>query len=323
MNYRRKLIIALGAAPWPLARAQQPKLVYRVGYLTERAPEIEKRWLAAFVEGMAELGYIEGKNVVIEQRHANLRVDKLPELVAELVRMKVDVLVATGGTAVAAKKVTATLPIVSLSQDPVAFGLAKSLARPGGNVTGVSDHHSAMGAKRLEMLKEIKPSASRIAVFFNSNLPPNVNQLKDLQVAAKTLRLVLDPIDVKRLEDIVSAFARFGNERIDALLLLPGPSVSSHMPQIAKAALDQRIPAIYTVALWAELGGLISYGTDFYAYYKRAATYVDKILKGAKPSELPIEEPTRFELVVNATTAKALGLEIPQTILVRADRVIK
>jgi len=323
MNYRRKLIIALGAAPSPLARAQQPKLVYRVGYLTERAPEIEKRWLAAFVEGMAELGYIEGRNVVIEQRHANLRVDKLPELVAELVRMKVDVLVATGGTAVAAKKVTQTIPIVSLSQDPVAFGLAKSLARPGGNVTGVSDYHSAMGTKRLEMLKEIKPSASRIAVFFNSDLPPNVNQLKDLRVAAKTLRLVLDPIDVKRREDIVSALARFGNERIDALLLLPGPSVSSHMPQIAKAALDQRIPAIYTVALWAELGGLISYGTDFYAYYKRAATYVDKILKGAKPSELPIEEPTRFELVVNAATAKALGLEIPQTILVRADRVIK
>jgi len=274
--------------------------------------------------GLRELGYVEGKNVILEQRHAHGQPEKLPELAAELVRMKVDVLVAAGAApAVEAKKATRSIPIVTLTQDPVGLGLIDSLARPGGNVTGVSDYHSAMGSKRLEMLKEVVPAASRIAVFHNSGLSPNVTELKELQAAATTLRVSLQPIDIKLPQDVDRAFAQIVNERITALLLLPSSEVSSQMKQIAGLALKHRIAAMYTVALWAELGGLLSYGTDFYAYYRRAATYVDKILKGAKPAELPIEEPTRFELVVNMKTAKALGITFPQSILIRADRAIE
>ena len=303
---------------------RQPKKTYRIGYLTARSIELEKRWLNAFLQGLRELGYVQGKNFILEQRHAHGQPEKLPELAAELVRMKVDVLVAPGAVAaVEAKKATRSIPIVTLTQDPVALGLIDSLARPGGNVTGVSDYHAAMGSKRLEMLKEVVPAATRIAVFHNSGLSPNVTHLKDLQAAATTLRVSLHPIDIKPPEDFNHAFAQIVHQRITALLLLPSNQVSSQMKQIAELAIKHRIAAMYTVALWAELGGLLAYGTDFYAYYRRAATYVDKILKGAKPAELPIEEPTRFDLVVNMKTAKALGVTFPQTILVRADRVIE
>ena len=238
--------------------------------------------------------------------------------------MKVDVLVAAShGPAIAAKKATQSIPIVSLTQDPVAFGLAASFARPGGNVTGVSDNHSEMGAKRLEMLKEIAPEATRVAVFYEAAEPLNATRMKELQAAAATLRITVHPIDIKRKEDVDRAFEQLGIERIRALLLLPSTEISSQMKHIAELALKHRIAAIYTVALWAELGGLLSYGTDFYAYYRRAATYVDKILKGAKPADLPIEQPTRFERVVNMKTAKAIGISVPQTILIRADRVIE
>lgn len=324
MMRRRSLLVGLVATAIPISlHAQKPHpKVARIGYLTIRAVDLEKRWLAAFLQGLQDLGYREGKNFIVEQRHSDGRKDKLAEYAAELVRMKVDVLVApTADAAIAARRATQSIPIVSLTPDPVAIGLVASLARPGGNVTGVSDHHAAMGAKRLEMLQEIAPAATRIAVFYSSENP--IKHLNEAQGAAAALKVKLDPIDIKRAEDIDRAFERLAKERIGALALLPAPVISSQMKRIAELALEHRIAAIYTVALWAELGGLLSYGTDFYAYYRRAATYVDKILKGAKPAELPIEEPTRFELVVNMKTARALGVTIPQTILVRADRVIE
>ena len=325
MTSRRSFFVALAAvALSQRAHGQKPPpKVARIGYLTMRSIEIEKRWLGAFIEGMRELGYEEGKNIAIEQRHAEGRSDKLAEFAAELARMNVDVIVAASFSGIEAKKATQSIPIVTLTQDPVAVGLAASLARPGGNVTGVADHHSAMGAKRLEMLNEIAPQASRIAVFHDSASPLSATQLKELQKAAATLRITLVPLDIKRKEDIDRAFERIAKEGIRALLLLPSTEISSRMKHIAELSLKYRIATIYTVALWAELGGLLSYGTDFYAYYRRAATYVDKILKGAKPADLPIEEPTRFELVVNMKTARAIGVTVPQTILVRADRVIE
>jgi len=323
MNYRRKLIIALGAAPWPLARAQQPKLVYRVGYLTERAPEIEKRWLAAFVEGMAELGYIEGRNVVIEQRHANLRVDKLPELVAELVRMKVDVLVATGGTAVAAKKVTQTIPIVSLSQDPVAFGLAKSLARPGGHVTGVTDQSVDLSAKRLEIITEAVPRAARIAVLWNASDRGMTLRYQEVEKAAQRLHVAVQPLGVREPDDFAAAFSSMTASRPDALVMVTDALTLLNRQRVIDFALTHRIPAMYEAGPLVQDGGLMSYGANPDDNFRLAAGYVDRIFKGSSPSTLPVQRPGRYYLTINLKTAKALGLTIPPTLLLRADQVIE
>lgn len=325
MTSRRSAIVGLVAiaVSRDLRGQKQPPRVARIGYLTARALEFERRWLGAFREGLRDLGYVEGNNITIEQRHAAGAPEKLRALATELVALKVDILVATDSTAaLAAKAATAKIPIVSFTQDPVALGLAASLARPGGNVTGVSDFHSAMGAKRLELLKEVTPAATRFAVFLTPGLRPNRLQLEELQRAAATLRVTLLPFEIGASDAIERAFAAFPREGVGGLLLLPGAAVSSHQRQIAERALKHRLPAIYTVYVWAELGGLLSYGTNFNDYYRRAATYVDKILKGANPADLPIEEPTRFELVVNMKTARAIGVTIPQTILIRADRVI-
>ncbi len=306
------------------AEAQHAGKVARIGYLTGRSLDFEKRWLAAFRQGLRDLGYIEGENIVIEERHAAGRPEKLPALAAELVRLKVDVLVAAESlSAVQAKKATATIPIVSFTQDPVALGLVASVARPGGNITGMSDYHAGMANKRLELLKEIVPSASRFAVFLNPAILPNQLQLGDLQAAAPAMRLTLLPFEIRGADDVDRAFAAMAKDRVDGLVLLPGGAISSNQKQIAELAIKARIPATYTVSLWAELGGLIAYGTDFNTYFRRGATFVDRILKGAQPADLPIEQPTTFELVVNLGTAKALGITIPPSILVRADRVIR
>jgi putative ABC transport system substrate-binding protein len=316
--------VALLVAPIAAMAEQNPRTPARIGYLTGRALDFERPWLAAFRQGLRELGYIEGQNIVIEERHAAGRSEKLPELAAELVRLKVDVLVASESlSAVEAKKATPTIPIVSLTQDPVALGLVNSIARPGGNVTGLSDYHAGMAHKRLELLREIVPSASRIAVFLDPAIRPNRLQLQDLQAAAPAMRLTLLPFEIRGADDVARAFTAMARPRVDGLILLPGAAISSNQRRIAELAIETRTPAIYTVAVWAEIGGLIAYGTDFNAYFRRAATVVDKILRGAKPADLPIEQAATFQLVVNLRTAGALGITIPPSILVRADRLIR
>ena len=324
---RRQLLVATAAllAVPAGARAQSHGAgMPRIGYLSGRSLDFESRWLAAFRQGLDELGYREGQDIRIEERHADARMERLPGLAAELVRLNVGVLVAAESfSAVAAKQATRTIPIVSLSQDPVALGLVESIARPGGNVTGLSDYHADMANKRLELLREIVPAASRFAVFFNPDIRPNHLQLQDLQRAASSLRLGLQPFELRTRDDVETAFAAMARRRADGLILLPGGVVSSNQRRIAELALAAKLPAIYTVRVWAELGGLISYGTDFAAYYRRAATYVDRILKGATPAQLPIEQATTFELVVNLRTAKALGIAMPPAILLRANHVLE
>jgi putative ABC transport system substrate-binding protein len=315
---------ALIAAPIAAKAERASGKAARIGYLTGRALDFERLWLAAFREGLRDLGYVGGQSIVIEERHAAGRPEKLPELAAELVRLKVDVLVATESlSAIEAKKATSAIPIVSLTQDPVALGLVNSIARPGGNITGLSDYHAGMAHKRLELLREIIPSASRFAVFLDPAIRPNLLQLQDLQAAAPAMRLTLLPFEIKGADDVARAFATMAKRRVDGLVLLRGAAMSRIQPRIAELAIAARTPAIYTVALWAEIGGLIAYGTDFNAYFRRAATVVDRILKGAKPADLPIEQPTKFELVINLKTAKALGLTIPPALLQRADHVIE
>ena len=302
----------------------QTRRIASIGYLTTRALEFEKRWLGAFREGMRELGYSEGRNLLIVERHAAGQPAKVPALAAELVQLKVDVIVASESiSSVEAKKATSTIPIVSLSQDPVALGLVASLARPGGNVTGMSDYHAGMASKRLELLKEVAPAALRFAVFINPAIRPNLLQLEDLQAVARAMGVTVLPFDIQTADDIDRAFAAMPGMGAQALVLLPGGAISSHQKRIAELAMKARLPAIFTVSTWAEVGGLMAYGTDFTTYYRRAATHVDKILRGAKPGDLPIEQPTKFDLVVNLKTAKAIGITIPQSVLARADRVIK
>lgn len=316
--------VALSPALFTSHARPQTRRIASIGYLTTRALEFEKRWLGAFREGMRELGYSEGRNLLIVERHAAGQPAKVPALAAELVQLKVDVIVASESiSSVEAKKATSTIPIVSLSQDPVALGLVASLARPGGNVTGMSDYHAGMASKRLELLKEVAPAALRFAVFINPAIRPNLLQLEDLQAVARAMGVTVLPFDIQTADDIDRAFAAMPGMGAQALVLLPGGAISSHQKRIAELAMKARLPAIFTVSTWAEVGGLMAYGTDFTTYYRRAATHVDKILRGAKPGDLPIEQPTKFDLVVNLKTAKAIGITIPQSVLARADRVIK
>ena len=308
-------------------QAQQPKKVVRIGYLTMRSVELEQSWLAAFQQGLRDSGYVEGKNIVIEKRQAAGQFEKLPELLAELVRLKVDVLVVGGDPALhAAKKAISDIPIVMVTRpDPVGTGLVFSRARPGANITGLSDFHAGVvtKTKRLELLKEAVPSASRVAVLLNPSHPTNPLQLKDLQAAAPGLRVTILSLGVRGTDDIDRAFTIMKKERPGALLALGDPTITNYQRTIAELAIKIRLPSIYTIRQFAELGGLMSYGTSFEDLYRRAATYVDKILKGAKPADLPVEQPTKFERVINLKTAKQIGVTIPQSVLYRADKVIK
>ena len=305
--------------------AQQPQKIPRLGYLSYGSVEIDKSLLAAFQQGLRELGYLEGKNIVIEQRYAAGQSDKLPELVAEFVRVKADVIVVTGDPAAhAAKKATTAIPIVIVtSPDPVGTGLIASLAHPGGNVTGLSDFHGGVVTKRLELLKDVAPLASRIAVLLNPANPSNPIQLKDIQAAASAFRVTLISLEVKGPDDIDPAFTTVVKERAGALLVLGDRLFATHQSQIIKFAVKNRLPTIYSQRLYVEAGGLMSYGANFTDQYRRAAIYVDKLIKGAKPADLPVEQPTKFELVINLKAAKQIGLTIPPTVLARADKVIK
>jgi putative ABC transport system substrate-binding protein len=309
-----------------VAQAQQPKKIARIGYLSERPAAQEKVLLPAFLQGLRDLGYTEGNNLFIEHRHTEAgRSEKLRDLAAELVRLKVDVIVAGGSAeAEAAKQATAMIPIVfAVNADPVGTGLVESLARPGGNVTGLSDFHGDLVAKRLELVKEVVPPASRIVFLWNSASSSGPPQFKQLQTAAPALGVTLLSFEVKRPDDFERAFAAMAKERPGALVVHGNPLLASHQSRIFEFAVKNRVPAIYTHVQWVEAGGLMSYGAHFPDLWRRAATYVDKILKGAKPADLPVEQPTKFEFIVNLKTAKQIGLTIPPNVLARADRVIK
>jgi len=276
--------------------------------------------------GLRELGYIEGQNIAIDYRYAEGKPDWYPKLAAELVRLKVDIIVTTGvGPTVAAKNATKTIPIVmNLSADPVDAGLVESLARPGGNVTGLTLLNRELGGKRLELFKEAVPKVARVAVLYDPANPPNVRDVKELlPVAAHALGLTIQPWEVRDADGFERVFAALNKERPDGLYVTTGPLLRANEKRIAGFALKSRLPSTYNYREAVDAGGLMYYGSDQVNSYRRVATYVDKILKGAKPADLPIEQPTKFEFAINLKTAKALNLTIPQKVLVRADRVIR
>jgi putative tryptophan/tyrosine transport system substrate-binding protein len=303
----------------------QPGKVPRIGFLITSSPAAIAPRMDAFRQGLHEHGYVEGKNIVIEPRYADGKFDQLPALAAELVRLKVDVIVTSGPTATRpAKGATSTIPIVmTFDDDPVGSGFVTSLARPGGNITGLSTLSPEISGKQLELLKEILPKLARVAVVGTSTRQGTAQSLKEMEPAAGALVLKLQYIDIENPKDIESAFRAATKERADALLVLQSPVFNSQRAQIADLALKSRLPATYPRREFVEDGGLMSYGVSISDLDRRAASYVDKILKGAKPTDLPVEQPTKFELVINLKTAKQIGLTIPPNVLARADRVIR
>ena len=315
------LLFAIGSS----AEAQQPKKIPRIGFLVGESASLAAPRTQAFRQGLRELGYVEGKNIAIEYRYSEGKRDRIPELAAELVRLKVDVIV-TGGAPYtrAAKEATSTIPIViTQDPDPVGNGFVASLARPGGNTTGLSNFNRELSGKRLELLKEVDSKLSRVAVFGTSTFPGNGQNLKETELAAEALRVKLQYIDVLGPKDLETAFRAATKARADAVIAMGSNVLNSQRAQVIALAAKSRLPAIYSNPQFAEEGGLMIYGVSQNDLARRAATYVDKILKGAKPGDLPIEQPTKFELIINLKAAKQIGLTIPPNVLARADRVIK
>jgi len=331
MNHRRKLVIALGAGAFtaPLAsftQAQQPKKIAKIGVLYVNNPAVAAHLLEAFSQGLRELGQAEGKTFVLEVRYSEGRFERLPELARELVGLKVDVIVAANDVVIAAvKRETQTIPIVMAnSTDPVGTGFVASLARPGGNVTGLSSMSPELSGKRLELLREVVPGLSRVALIWNPDVRGALFDYKETEGAARSLRLQLQSVEVPRAEDFDRAFSAITKERAQALIMTWGNPVGfANRGQIASFAQRNRLPSMYAQSEYVDAGGLMSYGPSTPEMYRRAATFVDKILKGAKPADLPVEQPTKFELVINLKTAQQIGVTIPPNVLARADRVIK
>ena len=330
MITRRLVVIALGAgALAPLASfAQQQDKVRRIGFLGARSRSTQSNpdvYYDAFTRGMRELGYIEGKNLVIEWRFADGKYERLPGLAAELVQMKVEVIMTHSTPATQAlQRATSAIPIVFVAvSDPIGSGIAVSLARPGGNITGLTNILSELSAKHIELLKIILPKLSRVAVFVNPDNPSHPAVLKSIQAAARQVGIKVLPLDVHTPEEIERGFATMKRERAEALINASDPFLSLQKQRITELALKNRIPSISSTREDVQAGGLMSYGTSFIGLYRRAATFVDKILKGTKPAELPIEQPTRFEMLINRKTANALGLKINNELLLRADEVIE
>jgi putative ABC transport system substrate-binding protein len=327
-GYGTALLLALlsvGLLGRPLAaHAQQPK-VPRIGIVFVATPSAYTARIEAFRQGLRELGYVEGKNIVIEYRYAEGKLDRQPTLVAELVRLGVDVIVTGGQTLTRfAKDATSTIPIVMANDgDPVGTKFVASLARPGGNITGLSNFSADISGKRLELLTEIVPRAARVAVLGTATEPGNAQSLKATELAAGALRVQLQYLDIPGSKDIETAFRAASKGRADAVLVLGTAVFISQRKHMAALAAQSRLPAIYSQREYTADGGLVAYGPNITDLFRRAATYVDKILKGAKPADLPVEQPTKFELVINMKTAKALGLTIPQSVLIRADEVIQ
>jgi putative tryptophan/tyrosine transport system substrate-binding protein len=307
------------------AEAQQAKKIPRIGFLGGASASSYAPRIDAFRQGLNGLGYIEGKNITIEYRYADGKEDRLPVLAAELVGLNVDVIVTSGPQATRpAKEATATIPIVmAFDSDPVGNGFVASLARPGGNITGLSALSPELSGKQLELLKEIIPKLSRVAVLGNSNEPANPKTLREIELAAKAFGVQLQPLDVLGPKDIETAFRAATKRGANALLALASPVLSDHRTQIVDLAAKNRLPAIYPFPDYVEAGGLMSYSANIVDLYRRAATYVDKILKGAKPADLPVEQPKKFEFIINLKAAKQIGLTIPPNVLARADRVIR
>ena len=308
-----------------IAQAQQPAKIPRIGLLSPFSPSATALWHQAFLQGLRDLGWVEGKNISIEYRYAEGRRDRLPDLVADLVRLKVDIIVASVNTdALVAKKTTRTIPIVMASAgEPVATGLIDSLARPGGNITGLSQMAPEMAGKRLELLKEIVPKLSRVAVLWNPQGTTSTLNWKEIQLPARELGVKLHSLEVQSLNDFDKAFEDATRARAGALSIMPDQLFAGNLKRIADLAVKSRLPSIFHLSEFADSGGLVAYGPDRPDQFRRAATYVDKILKGAKPADLPVEQPKKFEFIVNLKAAKQIGLTIPPNVLVRADRVIK
>jgi putative ABC transport system substrate-binding protein len=308
-----------------IAEAQQPKKVPRIGYLGATSRSTNPARIEAFRQGLRELGYVEGKNIVIEHRHAEGKLDRLPTLASELVRLKVDV-VLTGGPAAtrSAKQATATIPIVmAYDDDPIGSGFVASLARPGGNITGLATLAPEISGKQLELLKEIAPKLSRVAVLGNATQPGSPQALREINVAADAFGVQLQYLEIQAPKDIETAFQVASKGRADAVLLMASPITFSQRRQVVDLAVKSRLPTIYGRPEYVEDGGLVFYGPSYTDLFRRAATYVDKILKGAKPADLPIEQPKKFEFIINLKAAKLIGLTIPPNVLVRADKVIR
>ena len=318
------LCTVLFALSFP-AQAQQPTKIPRIGYLaTVSLSSIPDR-TEALRQGLRELGYIEGKNIVIEWRSAEGKLDRLPALASELVRLKVDIIITGGPPATrAAKEATSTIPIVmTFDPDPVGSGFVASLARPGGNITGLSTLAPEISGKQLELLKEIVPKLSRVAVFGDSIQPGNPQALKEIARVAQAFKVQLQYLDVLSPKDIETAFRAADKGRADAVLALGSPVLASQRKQFADLAVKSQLPAIYGSAVFVEAGGLMAYGVSLNDLSRRAATYVDKILKGRKPADLPVEQPIKFEFIINLKAAQQIGLTIPPNVLARADRIIK
>ena len=307
------------------AEAQQPKKVPRIGYVDAGSPATTGHRAQAFVQGLRDLGYVEGQNIVIEYRWAEGKLESLPALVEEVVRRRVDVIVSSATPAIRfAKEQTTTIPIVMAGvTDPVGVGFVTSLARPGGNITGLTHLSPDLSGKRLELLKEVVPRLLRVAVLWNPNQPGQSAAFKDTQVAAQALRVTLISMEVRNREEIERALSGMGKDHSQALFELPDPLTFFNRELITEFAAKHRLPAMYSFREYVDAGGLMSYGTSFPDLFRRAATYVDKILKGTKPAELPVEQPMKFELVINLKTAKQIGLTIPPNVLARADKVIR
>ena len=329
MNTRRKLVVALGvSALAPLAsHAQQPGKVWRVGFLAQRHMEFVDTdfYYGPFTQGMRELGYVVGKNLVIEWRSAEGKSERLPELAVELVRLKVDVLVTVATpAALAAQKATTTIPVVMVNVgDPVATGLVKSLARPGGNSTAISNISADLVTKHLEMLHSMAPKVTRVAYLVNPANPASTLGLKNIQPAAAKLGIKIQPVEASTPQEIANGFAAMARQNAEALIVSMDPFFTQQKSQIVELTAKQRLPSIAGYGEYVEAGGLTSYGQNIGENSKRAATYVDKIFKGANPGDLPVEQPTVFELFINRKTAKALRLTIPQSLLISATKIIE
>jgi putative tryptophan/tyrosine transport system substrate-binding protein len=319
------VLLALGV----IAEAQQPKKVPRIGYLSNTDPATESARSEGIRLALRELGYIEGQNIAIEYRYAEGKVDRAPELAAELVRLNVDIIVVAGGPTWirAAKNASKTIPIVmaGLSADPVERGLVESLARPGGNVTGFSSVSRELGGKRLELLKEAVPKLARVAVLYDPTVAGSVREVKeDLPVSARALGLTVRSWEVRGADGFEKVIAALNKERPDGLYVPSGGQpINANIKRIVGFALKGRLPSMYSSRRFVDAGGLMYYGADLSDSYRRVAYYVDRILKGTKPADLPVEQPTKFELVINLKTAKQIGLTIPQSMLYRADKVVK
>ncbi len=328
MNNRRKLLVTLGAgalafAAPPGSFGQQQGKVWRVGILSPTSASLSSPNTGAFLKGMRELGYVEGKNLVIEWRFADGKLERLPDLAAELVQLKVDIIVTAGATAIsAAQKATTTIPIVMASTgDPVGSGFVKSLARPGGNITGLSNMAGDIAAKFIDLLRSVVPKLSRVAMLTPSTTYGELS--KSVQAAAQKAGVKTLVAEASTPQEIENAFSMMVREKADAVFVGSPTVFAQQHRQIAELALKYRMPSLFQDRVTVEAGGLMSYGQKLTDSYQRSATYVDKILKGAKPGDLPVEQPVSFELVVNLKTAKALGLTIPQSLLLRADEVIQ